>query len=187
MGVGDGAPDRRDPHALGVSLNHVSTTDITLDAFEAEFRVLNTGLSTIDVPVSPHLSDLQPAAETAPFTYLSLALVVELDGTEPDQPQAGGVGWVELYGSADHEGTIVTLRPGQWIRVKSRVKLHTWPSKSAKARLTGDFWLRSNVFTPREGGGFTQIMNLYPNRTFFPAITVRFTPTRSDQRLQPTH
>ncbi|HEX7425107.1 MAG TPA: hypothetical protein VF311_14650, partial [Terriglobales bacterium] len=183
--VGDGAPDGRDPHALGVSLDRVVPSDITLEAFEADFRVLNTGLAAIEVPVSPHLSDLEPPEESKPFTYLSLALVVDLDGTGP-QTALGilGIGWVELYGAADHEGTVVTLQPRQWIRVKASVKLHTWPSQSVAATLHGDFWLRTNVFTPRAGGGFTQTTNLYPNRTFFPSIAVHFVPLRSGEQVQ---
>jgi hypothetical protein len=180
--VGDGAPDPTDPHALGVSLDHVAPTDITLEPFEAEFRVLNTGLAAIEVPVSPHLSDLQPPDERKSFTYFSLALVIDLTGTGPQQ--ALGLGWIELYGSADHEGTMVALQPGQWIQVKASVRLHTWPSEPVTAKLRGDFWLRRNLFTPREGGGFTQTTNLYPNRTFFPSIIVWFAPTRSDREGQ---
>jgi hypothetical protein len=30
VGVGDGAPDRKDPHWLGVALDRVAPTDITL-------------------------------------------------------------------------------------------------------------------------------------------------------------
>jgi len=115
--VADGAPDRRDPRALGVALDRVAPTDITLDAFEAEFRILNTGLAPIEVPVSPHLSDLQPPGESQPFSYLSLALVVDLSANGP--VQALGVGWVELYGSAEHEDTIVTLKPGTMVSSQS--------------------------------------------------------------------
>jgi hypothetical protein len=119
----DGAPDPRDPRALGVALDRVTPTDITLDTFEAEFRVFNTGLAPINVPVWPHLSDLQPSLESQPFSYLSLSLEVRLSGTGPTQ--AFGVGWVELYGSAEREDTIMTLKPGEWVRVKAKVKLHT--------------------------------------------------------------
>src|SRR5713226_8944816 len=79
--VGDGAPDRRDPRALGVYLLRVTPTDINpADPFAAEFRVLNTGLAPIELPVSPHLSDLQPSDESAAFSYLSFALVVRAGG-----------------------------------------------------------------------------------------------------------
>jgi len=70
VGVGDGAPDRRDPHALGVYLLRVTPTDIdSTQPFEAEFRVLSTGLASIDLPVSPHLSDLQPTDASVVFVY----------------------------------------------------------------------------------------------------------------------
>lgn len=177
MSIADGAPDRRDPHALGVSLDYVSTKNVTLDAFGVEFRILNTGLVPIEVPIFPNLSDLQPPDETKSFNYLSLALVVKLEG-----PAEGmGFGRVELYAATDHEGTIVTLQPGQWVRVKSKMELSEWPSKPLLARLKGDYWLRTNVFTPREGGGFTEVTNLYPNHSSFPAIEVQFTPTHSNQ------
>jgi hypothetical protein len=173
--VADGAPDPRDPRALGVALDRVTPTDITLDTFEAEFRLLNTGLAPINVPVWPHLSDLQPFLESQPFSYLSLALEVRLSGTGP--AQAFGVGWVELYGSAEREDTIITLKPGEWVRVKAKVKLHTWPTKPLEAQLRGDFWFRDNVFKPQLGGGFTEAVNVYPNRTLFPAVPVHFSPT----------
>ena len=63
-GVGDGAPDRRDPHALGIYLLRVTPTEIDLaEPLQVEFKILNTGTVPIDIPVSPHLSDLQPNDE----------------------------------------------------------------------------------------------------------------------------
>jgi hypothetical protein len=174
--VADGGPDPRDPRALGVALDSVVPTDITLDPFQAEFRIINTGLVSFDVPVSPHLSDLQPSDEWQAFQYVSLAIEVRLSSTDP--VQAFGLGYVELYGAVEHEDTIVTLKPGQWIRVKAKLQLHTWPSQPVEARLRGDFWLHKNVYKPHEGGAFTQAVNDYPNHTEFPStITVRFSPT----------
>ena len=173
--VADGAPDPHDPHALGVALDRVTPTYIALDAFEAEFRLLNTGLAPINVPVWPHLSDLQPASESQQFSYLSLALEVRLSGTGP--AQASCVGWVELYGSAKREGTLITLKPGEWVRVKAKVKLHTWPTKAMEAQLRGDFWFHDNVSKPQIGGGFREAVNVYPNHTQFPAVAVHFSPT----------
>src|ERR1700674_3178179 len=175
VGVADGAPDPRDPRALGVALDRVTPTDITLDAFEAEFRLLNTGLAPINVPVWPHLSDLQPSSESQPFSYLSLALEVRLSGT--GAAQAFGVGWVELYGSAEREDTIITLKPGEWVRVKAKIKLHTWPTKPIEAQLRGDFGVHDNVCKPQTGGAFTEAVNVYPNHTVFPAVAVHFSPT----------
>jgi len=185
--VADSFPDPRDPRALGVALDSVVPTDITLDPFEADFRIINTGLVPIDLPVSPHLSDLQPADEWQTFQYLSLALEFRFSATEP--VQAFGMGYVELYGSVEHENTIVTLKPGQWIRAKAKLKLHTWPSQPVEAQLSGDFWLHKNVYKPHEGGAVTEAVNDCPNHTSLPStITVRFSPTHSaTQQTQPSN
>lgn len=183
--VVDGAPDPRDPRALGVALDAVVPTDITLDPFEAEFRIINTGLVSIDLPVWPHLTDLQPPDEWQKFQYLSLALVVRLSATAP--AQALGLGYIELYGSVEHEDTVVTLKPGQWIRVRAKIKLHTWPSQAVEAQLRGDFWLRKNVYKPHDGGALSEAVNDYPNHTILaPIVTVRFSPTHSaSKQAQP--
>ena len=170
MGVADGAPDRRDPRALGVYLLRVVPTDIDpLQPFEAEFRVLNTGVAPIEIPVSANLSDLQPGDESAVFSYFSLALVVQIDGRQSGTP---AVGFIELYGAADHEGTLLVLKPGEWIRVRSKVKLQHRPALGS-TRARGEFWLRRNTFHPHPGGGFTNMENLYPNVTPTPWIDIR--------------
>ena len=97
--IGDGAPDRRDPHALGIYLLRVTPTDIhTAEPFQVEFKILNTGTASIELPVSPHLSDLQPVDESVAFNYFSVALVVRGE-REAERPLVNCVGFVELYGS----------------------------------------------------------------------------------------
>jgi hypothetical protein len=182
--VGDGAPDRRDPRALGVYLLRVTPTDITYpEPFEAEFRVLNTGLAPLEIPVSPHLSDLQPSDESLPFSYFSLALGVQVGGQDPQGRDLVGYGFIELYGSPRNDGTMLELRPGQWISVKAKVKLRGgWPLESVSARFRGQFWLRRNTFHPHPGGSSTDIENLYPNASPSPWIPVRL--LRSTQQTK---
>jgi len=170
--VTDGAPDQRDPRALGVYLLRVTPTEINpLEPFEGEFKILNTGQVSLELPVSPHLSDLQPSDESLDFHYLSLSLVV-LAEPEPQGPDVAALGYVTLYGSPDRDGSVMVLRPGEWIRVRANMKLHTWPSEPVFTRLRGQFWLRRNVYHPQPGGGFTETQNLYPNITFTPSIAV---------------
>jgi hypothetical protein len=169
--VTDGAPDIRDPHALGVYLLGVSPQAINpSEPFDVDMRIVNTGLAPIEVPVSPHLSDLQPADESVPFTYFSITLVVSVEGDW--QHPAFAV--ADLYGAKDHDGTILVLRPGEWTHVKAKVKPRYSPSASETSRLLGGFWLRRNTFIPHAGGGFTKMENLYPNVTRTQSILVRF-------------
>ena len=170
--VGDGAPDQRDPRALGVYLLQVTPTEIRAsEPFEAEFRIVNTGRVPIEVPVYPHLSDLQPSDESVPFSYFSLALVVK---GESEQSNVPALGYIMLYGSHEHEGSMMELKPGEWIRVRTTMKLHTWPSEPILARLRGGFWLGKNTYRPVSGSAFTDTQNLYPNTTSTPPVTVHF-------------
>jgi hypothetical protein len=174
--VVDGAPDRRDPHALGIYLLRVTPTDINpAEPFQVEFKILNTGTAPIELPVSPHLSDLQPNDESLAFSYFSLALVVRGE-SETQGPDWAWMGFVELYGSPDHSDSMIALRPGEWIRVNANVKLDTWPSEQVSTRLRGEFWLRKNTFHSHPGGQFIEAQNLYPNNTRTPFVAVRLIP-----------
>jgi hypothetical protein len=179
--VTDGAPDRRDPHALGIYLLSVTPTEInSTEPFQVEFKILNTGTAPIELPVSPHLSDLQPADESVMFRYSSLALAVRVEG-DPQGPRFSSVGFIELFGSSDDPESLMVLRPGAWIRVTAKVKLITMPSETVSARLRGDFWLGENTFRPGPGGQSTERHNLYPNNTPTPLVPVRlFAPTGSN-------
>jgi hypothetical protein len=177
--VADGAPDRRDPHALGIYLLRVTPTDIDPSKpIEVDFQVRNTGTAPLDIPVSPHLSDLQPTDVSSSFDYFSIALVLAGEG---DGQKTGCLGFVELYGSPEHADTMTVLKPGEWIRVRANVNLRACPPRPVTTAFRGDFWLRNNTFRPTPGGQFTEVRNLYPNATSTPAVAVRLVNPASDQ------
>src|SRR2546425_4408040 len=135
--VGDGAPDQRDPHALGIYLLRVTPTDIyPAEPFQVEFKVLNTGTAPIELPVSPHLSDLQPSDESVAFNYFSLALAVRGEA-EPQGPPVDSIGFVELFGSPDHSESMMVFRPAEWIRVSGYVKRLKCQPATVSAGLVG--------------------------------------------------
>jgi hypothetical protein len=183
--VGDGAPDQRDPHALAIYLSRVTPTDINpAEPFQVEFKIVNTGTAPITLPVSPHLSDLQPNDESVAFSYFSLALVVRGEG-EMQRPDVPCMGFVELYGSQDHPESMLVLRPGEWIRLTADVALRMWPSEPVSTRFLGDFWLRKNIFHPHPGGQFVEAQNLYPNTTPTPYVPVRLLPLANAEKPKP--
>lgn len=174
----DKSPDPNDPHILGISIDRVSTTRLTLDPFEVGFRIVNTGSAPIDIPVWGDLSDLQPADPWQTFNYLSLSIIVEL--ARPDEPGNYGTTGSALYGSLQRPETIVSLKPGRWVRVNATMKLNGYvPRPAANLLLCSDFWLQKNQFTPQPVGGFFQTTFLHPREAvnYFPPITVNFTPT----------
>ena len=170
VSVADGAPDITDPHALGVYLVRVIPTDINpFEPLEAEFQILNTGLVPIEIPIWPHLSDLQPSDESVAFSYLSLGLGIRGSG-EQLGPEVPSFSSVELYGTTNDARTLLLLRPGEWIRVRANVKLSSPLREPRSVHLRGGFSLRNITFQPRQGGTFTEIQNLYPNVTPTPSL-----------------
>jgi hypothetical protein len=179
-GVADGAPDPRDPHQLTVQI--LSVVPDRIDAaqpIEVEFRVLNSGSVPLELPVSPHLSDLQPPDESQSFSYTSLALAVNVIVGDARLPIAGAPPFVELYGSAEDAGTMLVLSPGDWIRVRANVKLSSASRESFPASLSGTFSLRTNTFHLGLGGYFTESHNLYPNAGTAPHLPVQILPSNT--------
>ena len=182
--IGDGAPDSRDPRAIAVYLERVNPTEINpAQPFVVEFKVLNTGRVPISLPVSPHLSGLQPSDASVSFEYFSLSLVVRVAGV-PNGNDVISIAFVDIYGSGDHNGTMLLLQPGEWVRVKAALKLRQWPLQPVDARFRGEFWLRKNTFKPHPGGSFTHAENLYPNHTPTPWVTVRLLRPKKEQPQQ---
>ena len=160
--MGHGAPDVRNPHALGVYLLSITPTDVNpAEPFETEFKVVNTWRALIQVPVSPHLSYLQPTNESVAFTYLSMALLVRVE----DLPStaAPAVGFLELYGAPEDAGTVISLMPGEWIRVRARVRLTTFPLEPASVRRRAGFWLRTHFGPFPADPEITNLAPCYPD------------------------
>src|SRR5262249_16902583 len=107
------------------------------------------------------------------FIYFSLALVTKAK-SEQQASALSSVGYVQLYGAGDHKESMLTLEPGEWIRVRGEVNLWVCFSESVAISLQGEFWLRTNTFCPHLGGSSTEINNLYPNVTPTPATAVHF-------------
>lgn len=170
--VGDCAPDIRDPHAAAVYLDSVDASEIDPDKpFAVEFRFVNTGRLPLNIPVSPNLSDLQPADPSVPFSYLSLALAVRIHN------RIGSSGYIQLYGTGDHKGTTRVLRPGEWIRVKADLKLSPPPSGCNSVTLVPAFWIHSNRFRATRGYSWEDANGVCINEIPIspPAVTVSCT------------
>jgi hypothetical protein len=72
------------------------------------------------------------------------------------------------------------LRSGEWIRVKGKIVFQG--KVTGNSRLRGEFWLRTNTLTRDAGGDFTNIVNVYPNATPTPEISVYFRTESSQEK-----
>jgi len=104
------------------------TTLVALDRAQYQFgdqptfevTIENAGSDPVQLPYSPHLADLQPADASKPFDFSQLSLVLWIGGK---QWNANMGGMVNLYGTDDHSQTMLTLHPGEWVRIIAKGKI----------------------------------------------------------------
>jgi hypothetical protein len=73
------------------------------------------GSSSITIPFSPNLSDVQPLNPAKKFSYLELNITLWMGSGERWGSSTGGQ--VGLYGVKTHLDSVLTLHPGEWVRV----------------------------------------------------------------------
>lgn len=81
-----------------------------------EVQVENAGSTTIRIPFYPHLADLQPDDPTKNFPYSDLRITLWIAAEDGEWSTNAG-GGISLYGDDDHAGTMLSLKPGQWVRI----------------------------------------------------------------------
>jgi len=103
--------------ALRASLLSLGRTHYRLeDEPIFEVTVENAGFTKIRIPFSPHLADLQPDDPAKKFAYSQLNITLWIAAGD-DQWDANTGGGVVLYGDNDHADTMLSLNPGQWVRI----------------------------------------------------------------------
>lgn len=80
-----------------------------------EVTVENAGSTPVRIPFSPHLADLQPKNPAQKFAYSELQITLWIAAGKRWRTNTGG--GVILYGANDHANTMLTLNPGEWVRV----------------------------------------------------------------------
>ena len=165
--VSDCAADIRDPRSLTVSLvNATARNDAPKRRFQVVFKVLNTGRAPIQVPVSPHLSDLQPNDPSKQFSYLSLALSVS------PVERRDSIGYVELYGGGNLPDTLMMLSPGEWLLVKADVDLRSDAPPVGTLYLTPGYSLQQVTFHASPGGFSSDAESICINSMPSPQVLV---------------
>lgn len=147
---------------LRTSLRWLDRTSYRLgDEPMFEVQVENAGSTTIRIPFYPHLADLQPDDPAKNFPYSDLRITLWIAAEDGEWSTNAG-GTIYLYGDDDHAGTMLSLKPGQWVRIVG----------------TGEFR------DPRDGPG-DELIRLHPvGRVYARAALYReqtlLTPTASD-------
>jgi len=102
--------------ALHTSLVSLDRTHYQIeDEPTFEVTIENNGSTPVKIPFSPHLTDFQPKNPAQKFAYFELQIALWIAASEQWSTNTGGS--VMLYGSNDHANTMLTLNPGEWVRV----------------------------------------------------------------------
>jgi hypothetical protein len=86
---------------------------------EIAFTLTNNGEKAFTIPASPHPGDLEPVDKAIPYALQHLHLYL----TSNRDNEAALAGEAHLYGNAQHSETLLTLSPGDSVRVLARVKI----------------------------------------------------------------
>ena len=81
-----------------------------------EVRIENVSSVPFDMPFSPHLADLQPVDASQKFGYSVVRVEFWIGGTKWEWTSSEG-GEIALYGARQHPGTMLTMHPGEWVRI----------------------------------------------------------------------
>jgi hypothetical protein len=155
------------PGELRTSLLSLDRSDYKEgDNAEIEVELQNTGHIPIAIPWTPHLADLQPADDAAKFSVQELQLGLFLNWREG---YSISLGWLDLYGDPLQPGTIVTVNPGDRVRVRGQIKITTTHFDGAKLpavelayRSSAKALLSEVEFIPHPGGLSERMSNGTP-------------------------
>jgi hypothetical protein len=125
-GIEDTRPCFDNKHSAG----SLRTTLVSLDRTHYqvgdkprfEVTVENTGSGRIRIPFSPHLADLQPKDPTQQFTFYEFKIALWIAADDRWSTDTGGS--AILYGANDHANSMITLNPGEWVRVIATGDIH---------------------------------------------------------------
>ena len=134
------------------------------DRAEIEVQLENVGEMSLEIPWSPHLADLQPVDDTSKFHANSLLIGLFLHWGED---YSTSLGWIYLYGSPTQKESMLTLHPGEWVRVRGPIEIEldhsdgfVLPPPGVDQTATAEFEFRQVEYTPVAGGVGLSITNI---------------------------
>jgi hypothetical protein len=146
------------------------------DSAEIEVAIANAGDVPIEIPGTPHLADLQPTDDTSKFQAFNLLIGLFLHWGDG---YSTSLGWIYLYGVPEQKETMLTLLPGEWVRVRGPIDIElnhgdgfVLPLPGVDQTATAEFELRQVEYTPVAGGVGLSVTNIYPRQIHGNAMTI---------------
>lgn len=126
----------KDAGALRTTLVWLDRSENAIGDHEKfEVRIENVGSVPIKFPFSPHRADLQPEDASQKFGYSAVIVKLLIGGTSWDTDSGRGVA---LYGSNQHPDTMLTMHPGEWVRIIGEGRITLLPEEVRGLIRSGD-------------------------------------------------
>ncbi|HSS96765.1 MAG TPA: hypothetical protein VLK33_07040 [Terriglobales bacterium] len=114
-----------------ITLVSVDNVQYSLDEWVTfEVKIQNTGAKSFDIPWFPEIADIEP--QGTPMTYGFLEGTISLNFTHGKNVMSI---FSRLYGSNLMPGSVLQLKPGEWVTVRSRsqfVLVDEWALKELR-------------------------------------------------------
>ena len=107
-----------------------------------EVRIENVGSVPVEMPFSPHLADLQPVDASQKFGYSVARVEFWIGGARWEATDSRSD--VALYGANQHPGTMLTMHPGEWVRIIGTGEI-TFPDGGMRFIRNGDVVNHANA------------------------------------------
>lgn len=156
--------------SLRTSLVSLDSTHYRIgDKPRFEVTVENAGSKPVKIPFSPHLADLQPENPAQKFAYSKLLITLWIAASKQWSANSGG--GVALYGADDHANTMLTLNPGEWMRVigkgdlslpENLVKLTLPPQTEEYLFAKSSLYRQETLITPTQSATASREVCLAP-------------------------
>ena len=131
-GCGGGSHEPAPTTLLDVTLQSVDKSRYAMgDDVEFMAKLANVGNEPVLLPWDPHMADFEEKAAGDDYHYVSITLLLELsDGREKELIAGWG-----LFGSPDVAGSLLEVRPGDWVQVRAKSKLEFFSDNEFQHRL----------------------------------------------------
>jgi hypothetical protein len=147
---------------------------------EIEAMIENVGDVPLEIPSTFHLAHLQPPDETEKFEVYTLQVGLFLNRGEQ---YSTSLGWLGLYGSAARTGSMVNLKPGEWVRIRGRISISLahadgmkLPPPDGSQRASASILLRRIEYQPHPGGISQSISIFNPGKLKGTDLQIRVLP-----------
>lgn len=131
------------------------------EAFEYEVQIRNVSDQPIEMAWDLSPADIEPTDSRASYQYQSAAIL--LNAKLGENRAVSLEGSILLFGTPSLASTMITLEPGQWVRIKGKGRAlspntsDAWPppdlvSKQVEGTLEAMLILSATSFSPGTGG-----------------------------------